>query len=251
MRPRPQATVLVTLLIATGALGISACGSSGPALHSIRRQPELRSSERPPPEIPPGYGALVGAVISPTQLRGSPDGRVLGKIGLRTQFGSPDVLSVAVITADWLGVISELAGNGHLGWVPRTSVALARDPYSLRASLGQRMLTVLKDGQVLARFTIGIGAAASPTPTGRFAVTDRLTTDQPQGPYGCCILALSATAPHAIAGWTGGDRIAIHATPATETIGQPDSHGCIHVTQIQGRWLIDHVPDGTPMLITG
>ena len=98
---------------------------------------------------------------------------------------------------------------------------------------------------------IGIGAAWAPTPTGRFAVTDRLTTGNPGGPYGCCILALSATAPHAIPGWRGGNRIAIHATPAAQTIGQPDSHGCMHVTQPEASWLIYHVPIGTPIAITG
>jgi lipoprotein-anchoring transpeptidase ErfK/SrfK len=82
-------------------------------------------------------------------------------------------------------------------------------------------------------------------------VTDRLETGDPEGPYGCCILALSATAPHAIPGWTGGDRIAIHATPETQTIGQPDSHGCLRVTQAEARWLIYHVPLGTPVLISG
>jgi lipoprotein-anchoring transpeptidase ErfK/SrfK len=102
---------------------------------------------------------------------------------------------------------------------------------------------------VIKRYTIGVGASWTPTPTGRFAVTDRLTTGDPGGPYGCCILALSATAPHAIPGWPGGNRIAIHATPATQTIGQPDSHGCLHVTQGEARWLILHVPIGTRIQI--
>jgi lipoprotein-anchoring transpeptidase ErfK/SrfK len=107
------------------------------------------------------------------------------------------------------------------------------------------------EGRVVKRYTVGIGASWAPTPTGRFAVTDRLTTGNPGGPYGCCILALSATAPHAIPGWAGGNRIAIHATPATETIGQPDSHGCLHVTQDEAKWLIFHVPIGTRIAIRG
>ena len=39
---------------------------------------------------------------------------------------------------------------------------------------------------------MAIGTPGAPTPTGRFAVTDRLVTNDPAGPYGCCILALSA-----------------------------------------------------------
>ena len=79
---------------------------------------------------------------------------------------------------------------------------------------------------------------------------DRLTTGDPSGPYGCCILALSAKAPHAIQGWNGGDRIAIHSTPDTGSIGLPVSHGCLRLTLAEGRWLIDHIPLGTPTIIS-
>jgi lipoprotein-anchoring transpeptidase ErfK/SrfK len=149
----------------------------------------------------------------------------------------------------WLGVLTPFAGNGRIGWIPRTAALLSRTPYELRASLSSRTLTVRYEGRVLKRYTVGIGASWAPTPTGRFAVTDRLTTGNPGGPYGCCILALSATAPHAIPGWPGGNRIAIHATPASSTIGQPDSHGCLHVTQDEAHWLIFHVPIGTRIVI--
>jgi lipoprotein-anchoring transpeptidase ErfK/SrfK len=148
-------------------------------------------------------------------------------------------------------VLSPAAGNGRLGWIPRAAALLYRTPYQLGASLSARTLTVRYEGRVINRYRVGIGAPWAPTPTGRFAVTDRLTTGDPGGPYGCCILALSATAPRAIPGWSGGNRIAIHATPATETIGQPDSHGCLHVTNSEARWLIDHVPIGTRILVTG
>jgi lipoprotein-anchoring transpeptidase ErfK/SrfK len=100
------------------------------------------------------------------------------------------------------------------------------------------------------QFTVAIGRPDAPTPTGRFAVTDRLRTGNPGGPYGCCILALSAHSPHTIQGWTGGDRIAIHSTPDVSSIGQAASHGCVRVTLAQGRWLLAHIPLGTPTLIS-
>lgn len=201
--------------------------------------------------VPSGGGALIALVVRPTEMRTAPGGRVLGAVGRRTQFGSPEILLVSRVSARWLGVINELAGNGRIGWIPRSAVVLGRNPYELQVSLSARWLTVLRDRRVVARYTVGIGAQDSPTPTGRFTVTDRLLTNDPQGPYGCCILALSATAPHAIPGWTGGNRIAIHATPDSETIGEPDSHGCIHVAQAEARWLIDNVPLGTPTVIAG
>ena len=64
------------------------------------------------------------------------------------------------------------------------------------------------------------------------------------------MLALSAESPHAIQGWNGGDRIAIHSTPETSSIGLPVSHGCLRLTLAEGRWLMAHVPLGTPTLIS-
>jgi lipoprotein-anchoring transpeptidase ErfK/SrfK len=175
----------------------------------------------------------------------------LARISTRDEFGSLVVLAVVRVEPAWLGILSPFAGNGKVGWIPRTAALLERVPYSLRASLSARTLAVSYAGSVIKRYAIAIGAPFAPTPTGRFAVTDRLTTGDPQGPYGCCILALSATAPHAIPGWTGGNRIAIHATPETQSIGQPDSHGCLRVTEAEADWLIYHVPLGTQVRIVG
>lgn len=244
--------ILVLIIVVAGALLLSGGGrsSSGPVKRTLTPVGGgVRSS--PVPQLPPGRGALIALVMRRAEMRAAPNGRVLGSVDRRDQFGSPWILLVDRISTQWLGVVSELAGNGRLGWIPRSAVALGRNPYSLRASLSARILTVSRDGSVLARYTVGIGASDAPTPTGRFAVTDRLVTHDPQGPYGCCILGLSATAPHAIPGWTGGNRIAIHATPDTQTIGEPDSHGCLHVTQAEGRRLIGTVPLGTPTVITG
>jgi len=224
------------------------CGSShAPA----QRKPYTAVRSTSLPTVPPGRGPLVAEVLRPTAIRVAPDGRVLARIGTRDGFGSPDALAVERLGPYWLGVLSPFAGNGRIGWIPRSAALLSRTPYRLQASLSARTLTVRYGGRVVKHYTVGIGASWAPTPTGRFAVTDRLTTGNPGGPYGCCILALSATAPHAIPGWAGGNRIAIHATPATQTIGEPDSHGCLHVTQDEARWLVLHVTIGTRIVING
>lgn len=244
--------LLVVIIVVVGALLLSGGGRSASSAAKRTVTPEAsdaRASSTQP--LPPGRGALIALVLRRTAMRAAPDGRVLGTVDRRDQFGSPWILLVDRVSSRWLGVVSELAGNGRLGWIPRSAVALGRDPYALRASLSSRQLTVLRNGRVVARYTVGIGAQNAPTPTGHFAVTDRIVTHDLEGPYGCCILALSATAPHAIPGWTGGNRIAIHATPDAETIGEPDSHGCLHVTQEEARRLIDIVPLGTPTVITG
>jgi lipoprotein-anchoring transpeptidase ErfK/SrfK len=120
----------------------------------------------------------------------------------------------------------------------------------LKVSLSARQVNVLFNGHVVHRCTVAIGAPDAPTPTGRFAVTDRLNTGDPSGPYGCCILALSAKSPHAIQDWPGGDRIAIHSTPEGWSIGLPVSHGCMRLTLAEGQWLLEHIPLGTPTVIS-
>lgn len=240
----------VRLFAAIGIVVLAnACGGS----HSPSRARSLTNARALSslPTLPPGRGPLVAEVLRPTAIRAAPDGRLLARVGTHDEFGSPDALAVERLGPYWLGVLTPFAGNGRLGWIPRAAVLLSRTPYALQASLSERTLTVRYEGRVLKRYTVGVGAPWAPTPLGRFAVTDRLTTGSPGGPYGCCILALSATAPHAIPGWPGGNRIAIHATPDYATIGQPDSHGCLHVTQADARWLILHVPIGTRIVIRG
>jgi lipoprotein-anchoring transpeptidase ErfK/SrfK len=182
-------------------------------------------------------------------MRSAPGAHAYAKVPTRTDFGSPQAMWVVRLSGRWLGVISPLAGNGRVGWIPARVASLSRVTWQLKVKLSQRRLTVLDNGKVRAQYTIAIGARAAPTPTGRFAVTDRLRTGDAAGPYGCCILALSAKAPHKISEWNGGNRIAIHSTTATWSIGKPVSHGCMRLTLAQGRWLLDHIPLGTPTLV--
>jgi lipoprotein-anchoring transpeptidase ErfK/SrfK len=201
--------------------------------------------------LPAGTGALVADVLHTTQMRTKPGGgHLITRVATHTQFGSSQTFWVVRLSGSWLGVVSDLAGNNHVGWIPDSSATLSRVKWQLRASLSHRELTVLRSGKAVAHFSIAIGAPAAPTPTGRFAVTDRLTTGDPAGPYGCCILALSAVAPHAIQDWSGGNRIAIHSTPETDSIGKPVSHGCMRLTLAEGRWLLAHIPLGTPTLVS-
>jgi lipoprotein-anchoring transpeptidase ErfK/SrfK len=69
--------------------------------------------------------------------------------------------------------------------------------------------------------------------------------------YGCCALALSGHQPHIPQGWGGVDRIAIHATTATGTIGAPASHGCLRAPDAGMRRLMAVIPLGTTVRIHG
>ncbi len=241
----PLIPIVIALLIGSGG----ASAGTRPATASLFKPLPALIPAAPSQLLPAGSGSLVALVQRPATMRASPGGRAYIEVPTRTQFGSPQAMWVVRVSGAWLGVVSPLAGNGQVGWIPAADASLSRVSWKLEVSLSRRRLTVLLDGRVRERYTVAIGAPDAPTPTGRFAVTDRLSTGDPSGPYGCCILALSAKAPHAISDWDGGNRIAIHSTPETSSIGEPVSHGCMRLTLAEGRWLLDHIPLGTPTVI--
>jgi lipoprotein-anchoring transpeptidase ErfK/SrfK len=239
---------IVVALVLGGASGGATAQTANSA--TVFRPVAVPKASAPSLLVPPGPGALVAVVQRGTQMRSRPGGHAYAKLSLHTEFGSPEAMWVVRTSGRWLGVVSPVAGNGRVGWIPAGAASLSRVNWKLEVSLSARRLTVLHAGHPVAHFTVAVGASSAPTPTGRFAVTDRLRTGDPGGPYGCCILALSAQAPHVIQGWSGGNRIAIHSTPDTSSIGLPVSHGCLRLTLAQGRWLLSHIPLGTPTLIS-
>lgn len=184
-------------------------------------------------------------------VRSRPGGSVLTRLGARTEFGSRRSLSVVrVRRGRWLGVTAPELGNGRLGWIDARegAVAYARTPLRIEVDLSARRLVLHAGGRVLRRMTVSVGRPGSPTPTGRFAVTDKLPGPRYSAYYGCCILALSGRQPNLPAGWTGGDRLAIHGTPGN-AVGRAASAGCLHATESDLRALMRSVPLGTPVSI--
>lgn len=191
------------------------------------RTPPSRAAHVHPPRHPPDRRSqLTVQVTRPVRLRATPGGAVVGGILPRTEFRSATILPVVAQRDGWLGVISRELPNGQVGWIAANAGLVAyRTRWSVVASLGRREVVVRESGRVVQRFPVAIGTPSTPTPTGRFAVTDKLLTEDPSSPYGCCILALSAHQPNTPQGWGGGNRVAIHATSLPETIGTAASLG--------------------------
>jgi lipoprotein-anchoring transpeptidase ErfK/SrfK len=188
----------------------------------------------------------VARVVEPAYLRTSPGGRAVYRIDSRTEFGRARVHPLARRSGDWVAVVTPDRPNGRLGWLPAEHVRVRRVRVRLHVDLSERMLRVVRDGETVRRLRVAVGAAGTPTPTGRFAITDRLPG---HGPYGCCILALSAHQPSLADGWYGGDRIAIHGTAVTSSIGTAASNGCLRTTDRNMRRLVRLAPPGTTVLI--
>ena len=229
----------------------------------VRPEPQpaafVRASPAPEPAPTPARvarrapGALVvqppagGRIV----VRARPGGRVVARLGARTEFGSPTTLLVVERRGRWLGVVTTHVPNGRLGWVDPQGGALvtSRTRMRLTIDLSARRLVVRRGDRVLRRMTVGIGRPSSPTPIGRFAVTDKLPGTRYGSYYGCCILALSAHQPNLPPGWPGGDRIAVHGTNDPGSIGTAASAGCPRARDADLRYLMRVVPLGTPVVV--
>jgi len=183
-------------------------------------------------------------------LRARPGGGVLAHLGSKTEFGSPQTLSIAFRKGRWLAVRSSALGNKQLAWVDARSARLhlLRRPLSLEVDLSRRELRIHEREDVTRRISVAIGAPDTPTPPGEFFVTDKLRGASFGPYYGCCILALSGRQPNLPRGWSGGDRLAIHGAP-TATWGHAVSNGCLHADEPDLRYLMKTVPLGASVVV--
>ena len=253
---RFAAFATTALVVASGGLAAAATdlGEStwqrlpltGGALDDTTDKPSPVTSvaERRPPHR--GHRAPLGAgVMRATALRARPNGRVIARVETRTPFSGPQILHVVARRPGWLGVLHEAMPTGRAGWFRSRHVRLYSEPWAIVVDRSDRMATVKRRGKVVERFRVGIGAPGSPTPVGRFAVTDRLVTSSPGSVYGCCILALSGRQPSLPAGWRGGDRLALHGTPDPRRVGDASTAGCLTADRAVMKRLLRRVPVGT------
>src|SRR5919107_3490519 len=93
------------------------------------------------------------------------------------RFGSQRALGVvSTQRGRWLAVTEAGVGGNRVVWVDAKAGGLrySRTPLELDVDLSDRALTLARGTNVLRRISVGVGAFDSPTPTGRFAVTDKL-----------------------------------------------------------------------------
>jgi lipoprotein-anchoring transpeptidase ErfK/SrfK len=192
---------------------------------------------------------VTAALTRRAALRASPGGRVVARIGTDTEFGSRRVLAVTGRRRGWLRVIATELRNGRRAWLRASAARLGSTNVWIKVDRSRRRLTLRRDRRVLRRFPVAVGRPGTPTPLGRFAVTDRLRSQRADSPYGCCAVALSGHQTKLLAGWPGGDRLAIHGTPNPETVGHPASLGCMRARTRDIRALMRKVPLGAVVVI--
>ncbi|MDX6649093.1 MAG: hypothetical protein QOJ97_1044 [Solirubrobacteraceae bacterium] len=236
--------------LALAALAVSGCGGAGSEKAPAAPAPQTVARPAARPGVIPGHGTVTAFVTADKVLRARPGGRTLARLPRHTGFGSPRIVAVVSRRGRWLGVLAPELRNGQVGWIDgRRGVRLYRIDWSLEVSLSKRLLLVRRGGKVVDRVRVAVGRPSAPTPTGLFAVTDKLTTSGADSPYGCCVLPLTGHQPSLPQGWGGGDRLAIHATPAEQSIGHAASLGCLRATGTDMRRLLREIPLGTRVQI--
>jgi lipoprotein-anchoring transpeptidase ErfK/SrfK len=199
-------------------------------------------------------GAYAVTVLSRAVAYRRPGASKIAAFGHLNVNGVPTVLGVLAARVDrscqatWYRVQLPLRPNGIVGWVRASAVSERRVAMRILVDLSQRRVTLYRRGIPVLVTTAAIGSPATPTPTGRYYVNQKLVAPDPWGAYGPAALGISAFSP-VLKSWAQGGPIAIHGTNESTLLGSAVSHGCIRVRNADVLRLFKLVPTGTPVLI--
>lgn len=161
-------------------------------------------------------------------------------------------------TVAWVLELSRDGGHGQVtlpytgskrtGWISLKGLDRSRTTVMVRVDVSEHRLTLLKGGKVVMRMAAATGAAWSPTPTGKFFVTDRVPFS-PGSYLGAFAFGISGIQPRLPPGWRGGNQLAIHGTNDPGSIGRSASAGCLRVSAKGLVRLKPFLKLGTPVVI--
>lgn len=137
-------------------------------------------------------------------------------------------------TTEWKVAIMALAitvpcwAQNHSSQKSSATFAASRPTRLVLVSIADRRLAVIEDGNVLAYFSVAVGAESSPSPTGEFEIVNRVAN--PAYYHDGTVTAASQNSPVGTR-WIGLNLkgYGIHGTNAPRSIGQAASHGCIRL----------------------
>ncbi|WP_284732557.1 L,D-transpeptidase [Curtobacterium flaccumfaciens] len=261
--PRRRAT-LIAAAVAVVCAGAVAFVALGPLSATPTPAPTLSVAASPTPSATPTPTATpstspadaVDAPVSTTvaAVRGDsvPVSATAGGASGQTlsnpqQSGAPLVFRVVDRQDGWVRVQLPQRPNGSLGWVPAGAVTLSEDPYAIVVTRSENTLDLYKAGKVVNSYPVATGTGGTPTPTGRFALTELLApTNAGYGPY-----AYGTTAFSDVLNSFGGGpgQIGLHGTDDTSSIGTAASHGCVRMHNADITALAELLPLGTPIQV--
>ena len=137
----------------------------------------------------------------------------------------------------------------RIGWVPDRVLSVSRLHRTLVVvDRSKPELRLLRNGKVVMRVPIGVGASASPTPEGRYYIRERLALPNANTIYGALALGTSAFSPYRT-DWPGGGQVGIHGTNQPGLIPGWISNGCVRLRNEDILELGRRIEVGTPLLV--
>jgi lipoprotein-anchoring transpeptidase ErfK/SrfK len=168
--------------------------------------------------------------------------------GVPTVFGIRRAVVGRGCAPRWYYVQLPIRPNGVTGYVRAGDIVVGHVTTRISIDLSRRRLTFFRAGRRVLDIPVAIGAPATPTPSGRFYVNQRLIPTDPSGPYGPGALGISAFS-NVLTGWAQGGPIAIHGTNRPASIGRAVSNGCVRVRNPILRRLFAQTFSGTPVVV--
>jgi lipoprotein-anchoring transpeptidase ErfK/SrfK len=254
-------------LVAAVALLATACGGEEPPVEDqapppepaieaadLDGEPEVEEPaepEEPEPEPAPERTLVATSVVDEVQAFASPDddAEVIHTLDHPTERGVPRVFLVEERRDDWLQVLLPVRPNGSTGWIREADVELASNPYRIHVDLSDFRLTIHREGDLVVDTVIGYGDEDTPTPGGRYYITELLRPPNPDGPYGPYAFGLSGFSDVHLSFAGGEGVIGIHGTNEPDSIGSTVSAGCIRVDNDVISEMATFLPLGTPVTI--
>lgn len=183
-----------------------------------------------------------------------PGASELERFGPTNVNGVPTVFAVLAKRVDrrcgvsWYRVQLPLKPNGITGWVRPYAVHVVPLTTRIQVDLSARRVTLFIRGKEVLSARAAIGTAATPTPTGRYYVNQRLIPADTSGPFGPGAIGISAFS-EVLTGWAQGGPIAIHGTNRPQLLGQAVSNGCIRIRNDKLVTMFRRALAGTPVTV--
>lgn len=237
LRAVPRRLALV-LAIAAVLLAIPASASAAPYVRLSDERTWSRS-------------AFVN-FATPVRARPAVEAPKIARLRPMTFHGRPEVVLVLgqreVGGRNWLRI--RFPGLGRrIGWVTQQVLSGPRLHRTLVVvDRGARELRLLRDGKVVQRAPVGVGAIASPTPPGRYYIRERLALANRGSIYGALAFGTSAFSRYRT-DWPGGGQVGIHGTNQPELIPGRISNGCVRLYNEDVLALGRRIEVGTPVEI--
>jgi hypothetical protein len=202
------------------------------------------------PQDPDPFAPEKGLVLHPTAIRviyARPGGPPVARLPV-SELAGPTWVPVVASQPGWDRVLLPTRPNRSTGWIYLLGggLQIASDGYRIAVDVADDRLTVTDSGRSLGAWPVAVGAAATPTPTGRTFLLASMAPVHPT--YSPLILALGLHSSMLGSFGGGPGTVGMHGWPDPAVFGHPVSHGCIRVPADALR-VLARIPIGSSVMI--